>query len=264
MKALATLKSSVAPQIKGTQLEPLARWIWDRFNPPSPKVIANRQKQAYMKQAPVYMEQIMEQVLTKESNCLDIGCHQGAVLSEMLRLAPLGHHCAFEPIPSLAENLERQFPQVELRQMALSNSEGEVEFHHVVSRPGYSGLKRRPYPSSNETVEIIKVQTQKLDNILPTDLQVDFIKVDVEGAQLQVFQGAIQTIKKYKPYILFEHGPLASKSYGTTSDMIYELLVRECGLKLFGLKNWLNNSSPFSQQEFAAIQGSIWDFLATP
>ena len=108
------------------------------------------------------------------------------------------------------------------------------------------------------------MKTQKLDDLLNPDLKIDFIKVDVEGAELLVFKGAIQTLIKHKPYIIFEHGRGAAEYYGTTPDMIYDLLVRECGLKIFCLKDWLNHSKPLSQQEFASIYDhkSIWNFLA--
>lgn len=254
---LAAVKNSVARQIKGTLLEPLARAVWELFNPPS-------SKDAYIKQAPAYISQIISRILTKNSNCIDVGCHKGDILTQMLRFAPLGHHYAFEPIPGLAEKVEQKFPEVELRQVALSSLEGEVEFHHVTSRPSYSGLRLRPLPSSNEMVEVIKVKTQKLDDVLPPGLKIHFIKIDVEGAELEVFKGAIQTLKTHKPYILFEHGPLSSKCYGSTPDRIYELLVYECGLRIFRLRDWLENSGSLSQNEFSSIQGVEWDFLATP
>lgn len=253
------VKTFVKFQVRGTVFEPLARRIWDIVNPPSPDILTSRQDDTYM-------TQIMSRVLTKDSNCIDVGCYEGEFLISMLRLAPLGYHYAFEPIPRLAKRIKQKFPDIDVRQIALSDSENEVCFHSVVGKPAYSGLRERTYPDSSETVEIIKVKTQELDTILAPDLKVNLIKIDVEGAELLVFKGAIQTLKKHKPYILFEHGKGAADHYGTTPDMIYGLLVHECGLKVFCLKDWLTSSNPLSQQEFISIyeHKAIWNFLATP
>lgn len=252
-------KTFVKFQVRGTVFELLARQIWDIVNPPTPDILISRQDDTYM-------TQIMARVLNKDSNCIDIGCHEGEFLISMLDLAPLGYHYAFEPIPGLAKRIKQKFPDIDVRQIALSDSKKEVDFHNVVSKPAYSGLQKRTYPDSSERVEIIKVKTDKLDNVLDPDFKVNLIKVDVEGAELLVFKGAIQTLTTQKPYILFEHGRGAADHYGTTPNMIYDLLVHECGLKIFRLKDWLNSSKPLSQQEFIYIyeHSSIWNFLATP
>lgn len=256
---ITELKTFVKFQVRGTFFEPLTRLIWDIVNPPSSDILISRQDD-------IYMTQIISRVLSKDSNCIDVGCYDGEFISLMLRLAPLGYHHAFEPIPRLAKRIKQKFSGIDIRQIALSDSEKEVDFHSVISKPAYSGLQKRTYPNPTEVVEVIKVKTQKLDDLLTPDFRIHLIKVDVEGSELLVFKGAIRTLKTYKPYIIFEHGRGAADHYGTTPEMIYELLVRECGLKLFRLKDWLDNLTPLSQQEFVSIyeHGSIWNFLATP
>jgi len=93
------------------------------------------------------MNQIMARVLTKDSNCIDIGCHEGGFQCWAL---PLGYHYAFEPIPGLAKRIKQKFPHIDVRQIALSDSDKEVDFHNVVSKPAYSGLQKRTYPDPSE------------------------------------------------------------------------------------------------------------------
>lgn len=101
-----------------------------------------------------------------------MGAHEGSVLREMARLAPQGRHLGFEPIPELREKLELEFGEgsnVEVRGTALSDSAGEVTFHHVVTAPGFSGLRRRDM-SAGEEVRPIPVATARLDDVLPEAL----------------------------------------------------------------------------------------------
>ena len=46
--------------------------------------------------------ELMSRVLSADSNCVDVGCHQGQFLREFLKYAPRGRHFAFEPLPHLA------------------------------------------------------------------------------------------------------------------------------------------------------------------
>ncbi|MDP9071558.1 MAG: FkbM family methyltransferase, partial [Actinomycetota bacterium] len=119
-------------------------------------------------------------VLSSGSNCIDVGCHKGAVLSEMVHLAPEGHHIAYEPLPHLAEKLRRAFPTVDVRNAALSDASGESTFVHVTTRPDYSGLRARPHPGAGRSEEI-RVQMEDLDSHLPPGYVPTLIKIDVEG-----------------------------------------------------------------------------------
>src|SRR3712207_1786692 len=83
--------------------------------------------------------------IPSDGNCIDVGAHRGDVLREIVRVAPNGHHIAFEPLPGFAETLKAQFPTVDVRATALSNSIGDRMFVHVVSSPGYSGFLERRY-----------------------------------------------------------------------------------------------------------------------
>ena len=78
--------------------------------------------------------------LRSTSNFLDVGANQGLFLRGIEEVAPLGHHIAYEPLPSIYARLVQRFPTgIEIRQRALSDTEGQAEFLHVVG-PGLQGF----------------------------------------------------------------------------------------------------------------------------
>src|SRR4029453_2977200 len=101
---------------------------------------------------------VMERVLGRTSNCIDIGPSTGAILEHLVRLAPCGTHFAFEPLPEFHESLVRKFPSVTVYNLALSDTAASTPFQHVITNPAYSGLRRRRYERPDETVKEIVVQ----------------------------------------------------------------------------------------------------------
>jgi FkbM family methyltransferase len=197
--------------------------------------------------------------LAADSNCLDVGSHDGRFLSEMVRIAPIGRHIAYEPLPPFATKLTKDFPSVDVRVLALSNVNGTSDFTFVKNLPAYSGFRIRRYPSK-PTIETITVRTARLDDDLPRDYVPSLIKIDVEGAEQLVIEGAIETLKRHRPMVIFEHGKGASDYYGTSPSDIYRLLCDAAGLRIFDL----DGDGPYSlvQLETVYRRNSHWNFVA--
>lgn len=208
---------------------------------------------------------VMRRWLRADANCVDVGCHQGDILREMIRHAPRGRHFAFEPLPHLAAALTKKFPRVSVHELALNDAAGETSFQFVTSNPGYSGLLRRRYDRPHEEVTEIKVKTARLDDVLPAGLPVALIKIDVEGAELGVLRGAVKTLSAYRPVVIFEHGLGAADCYGTTPEQVHELLAG-CGLRVWLMADWLAGREALTGAEFAAqfYEGKNFYFMAAP
>jgi FkbM family methyltransferase len=175
---------------------------------------------------------LLAEVLEPDSNCVEVGAHEGAILAEMVRLAPRGRHVAFEPLPALARSLAERFPTVDVRNTAVSDAAGEAGFVHVATRPGWSGFRQRPYPG-DERIERITVRTERLDDVVGE--RVALIKIDVEGAELGVLEGARATLARDRPVVVFEHGLGSADHYGTTPRDLWRVLVDGAGLEIGGL-----------------------------
>ena len=196
--------------------------------------------------------------LAETDNCIDVGCHEGGFLADVLRLAPEGTHFAFEPIPHLHTSLVDRFPEVTVLRLALSDAAGNTSFVHVRDLPGYSGLRRRTYPG-RQTIEEIEVTTARLDDVLPPGYAPALIKIDVEGAEELVLRGARETLRKHRPTVLFEHGLGAADHYGTTPEVVHGLLS-DAGLRIFDL----DGNGPYSLEAFSATfyANERWNFVA--
>ena len=198
-------------------------------------------------------KRVISKVCHIDSNCADVGCHKGEILDLFLAASPQGQHFGFEPIPVLYKNLREKYashPNCRFFDIALSNRQGTSSFNYVVSNPSYSGLLKRRYDRPNEEDTQITVITETLDDIWPPDLRLDILKIDVEGGEQMVLEGARETIIRWKPTVIFEHGLGASDIYGSTPAQVFTLL-EDCGLRIFLLENFLGGGAPLSAEGFS-------------
>lgn len=142
---------------------------------------------------------------------IDIGAHIGSVVSSVRTQVPSATIIAVEAIPEKAIRLRSLFPTVQIHQVALGNSEGDVKFYVHTKQTGYSSLSR-PANGAADTIVEITVPMTRLDRLVDSNA-IDAIKIDVEGAELEVLRGSVSTIARNRPIIMFESGPPASGEF---------------------------------------------------
>ncbi len=133
----------------------------------------------------------------------DIGANIGNHSNFFSNLGSKGW--AFEPSKRNFELLKKNVPNFNLYNLALSDIIGTERFVSYEDSCGNSNLvsnfdNKTQSWGKKETYEEVKVDLLDSFNIdSPT-----FIKIDVEGAELKVLYGAIETIKKFRPVICIE------------------------------------------------------------
>lgn len=152
---------------------------------------------------------------------LDIGAYYGLYsLLAATVVGGAGQVIAFEPGPYQRKRLLfhvwlNGLRNLRVESVGLGNIEGEETFFSVPgAAAGYSGL--RP-PESADPVVSIRVQVLTLDAYLREHsvTTVDFIKIDVEGGELDVFKGAENLLRKEnRPVILCELQDIRTKAWG--------------------------------------------------
>jgi len=251
------IRTALKAWLRDKPVEPTVRWAWKRARG-IPIPFDNVRNEIYDRQA----FDLIDRVLRSDSNCIDVGCHRGDYLRRMLATAPSGHHFAFEPIPDLAAALRRDFPTVEVHEVALSDRAGTAEFFYFPSKPALSGLALREARTGGAG-EHLQVRTARLDELVSAATPIRLLKIDVEGAEDPVLDGARHLMLLDRPFVVLEHGK-DSAAFGWPSDRLYELLCDEYGLKLALLAGWLHARRPLSKAEFLRALNHHWHFVAYP
>jgi FkbM family methyltransferase len=139
----------------------------------------------------------------------DIGANVGFVTLVAARLVgPSGRVVAFEPVPenveSIRENLAlNDVDWVELRETAVGREAGSARM--IVSDiSAFSRLETTSVPDAER--ERIDVSITSIDELVSSgSVPVpDLVKIDVEGAELEVIEGMRRTIAEHHPVILCE------------------------------------------------------------
>lgn len=210
--------------------------------------------------------EIMRRVLRPTSVAVDVGSFQGGMLRHMLRFAPHAQHFAIEPIPELADALRSRFPTCHVVHAALGEELGRATFRQVIRNPALSGLKRRVDLAEDQPIREFEVPVETLDHILLADTHIDFVKIDVEGAELGVLRGGLKTLRRSRPIIVFEHGLGGADSYGSSPAGLFDIVTLELDLKISLLGAWLNHDPPLERLEFIRQfeQSVNYYFVAAP
>jgi FkbM family methyltransferase len=171
---------------------------------------------------------------------LDIGANDGLYTTLASKcIGPHGTVWAFEPssreLSRLERNLELNHLTARVFPLALADSNGPAELK--VAPYGHEGLNtlgsfvHEIDPGGGE-----KVQLARLDDILEQNplAHLDFIKLDVEGAELRALKGAVRALQRYRPVLLFEVSDAALREQGgSAADLTAFLQAQNYDLYMF-------------------------------
>jgi FkbM family methyltransferase len=168
--------------------------------------------------------QLITQHLSEDAVFFDIGANIGYFTVAV--------GCSFnnikiiccEPGPSTFQftrlNVQRNrlTDKVELIQAAIADKAGETYMS--------SSLGNLNYMQKHKSENAVKVPCLTVDQIVSEQSlsRVDFIKCDVEGAELLMLKGAQETIKRFKPFLLLEIENRWTTRFGYEPKAIFEIL----------------------------------------
>ena len=139
---------------------------------------------------------------------IDCGCNYGFYSFYTASLSKQNFVIAVEASITTAKDFEKnlnlnKFNNIILKKLAISNIDNMTVPFNESENDWESSLTHNEFDKK----KIIKIKTQKIDTILKNKKIDDyflFIKLDIEGNELQAIEGAKNTIKKFNPIIIIE------------------------------------------------------------
>jgi FkbM family methyltransferase len=166
--------------------------------------------------------------------CFDVGANVGAITLALAKITGSeGKIYAFEPGPPnlrrLRDNLNLN-PQlskrVEMITAGVGSASGELYWAEEKDNPGNALLGK----TGTHQIKIITLDDFVRERAIS---RLDFLKIDVEGMELDVMQGAIETLRLFHPMLYFETLPrYTDTGEGATFADMHEFLVKELGYTL--------------------------------
>lgn len=159
---------------------------------------------------------------------IDLGAHIGLFTTHMARcVGASGRIIAFEPASSTRDvlihtvALNRLEDVVTVRSEAVTQSQGTVEFHETGDRGSNANSIVRTARTEHSSV----VPTTTLGAVMAEVGQpVALVKIDIEGAELEVLESTVDTLIAERPRITVEVHPVELAESGRDAQEVFDVL----------------------------------------
>ncbi|MES2877237.1 MAG: FkbM family methyltransferase [Pseudomonadota bacterium] len=189
-------------------------------------------------------KEIIMKLISHCKNVVDVGANIGWYTLNFGKLENIEKIYSFEPIPYTFAYLKKhvefnKISKAEIFNIGLSNEIGQKNFFWTTEETGSSSMANI---RERNNIEIVKCEINTLDNFLSDkNIVIDFLKIDVEGAELFVLEGAATCIEEHKPIIFSELLRKWSAKFNYHPNDVINLL-KKAGYSVYiasqgGLKN---------------------------
>ena len=182
-------------------------WYFPDFETHFPKMLKKSVDKGLPPEYQIAVRRRSIELCSKRGTALDIGANVGLWSRDLVD--NFAKVVAFEPVAVFRECLEKNVSGANffISPLALGDHDTQATMIITEGNSGHSQLD----PATLGTGD---VQVVKLDNLNMED--VDYIKIDCEGYEYRVLQGAEQTVKRCRPIMVIEQKPhdAYSKDYG--------------------------------------------------
>jgi FkbM family methyltransferase len=214
---------------------------------------------------------VIQKCIHSNQVVFDVGANIGAWSQAVLKQCPTAKLHLFEPaLPTYQQLLKNcayrmQLGNLSLNNIALSNQEGLQTFCFYPDKPSWSTFYRRSEIEATQQLspaQLIPVLQTTLDRYCQRHSihRIHFLKIDVEGSEFDVLQGAVSLLKQGKiDYLQFEYGG-TYKNAQITLKQIFEFLNR-CRYLIFKIHpnrleyipEFFPSSENFAYSNFLAV-----------
>jgi FkbM family methyltransferase len=205
---------------------------------------------------------VVSSVVRPGDVCLDVGANMGWYTTLLHELAgPRGEVHAFEPVPGIFRTLKRNVAlldrtsNVHLRNVALGDKPGEVTMHLFAGLPdGHASMS----DMDRDDYETVDVPLITLDSYLDEQRvgRVDFVKTDIEGAELMFLRGAERLFAQDVPPVwMIEMALGTTKGFGYRPDDLVRFMQARADYDFYAvddLTGQLHPTDGFAPEDIGA------------
>lgn len=205
---------------------------------------------------------VLKAFATNNFIVFDVGANEGEYSGLVLNHSPQAIVYAFEPINRCFNKLIQRYPNLHSYNIAVADFDGEVTFRHYVGKDeeACSSFFIRPTLHSiheDITVPVLSLDTFCRDNNID---YIDFLKIDTEGCEYKVLQGAKSLLSDQAIAVLqFEYGGTYSDA-GITLKEVFDYLsrlnysvFRICPDCLIHITTWRDSLENYQYSNYCAI-----------
>jgi len=170
-------------------------------------------------------------ILGKHITIIDIGSNIGSVTLPLAKIFSKSKVISIEPTFYAFSKLKKNInlnpilkKRIKLENVFVSNQNKIVNKVHSSWNLSNDSKKHKVhFGTLKKTSKIIK----KLDKVCSDVKKVNFIKIDVDGHELDVLKSGKKTIKKHKPFIYFEFAPYLYKEFHYTPEILINFIKKD-------------------------------------
>ena len=217
------LRKWVKPLLPARRRLPFEWWLRSKYERPEPELVH------------------LDRLAVRRGVAIDAGANMGLYALRMAALFKKVY--AFEINAEISRDLKNcGFSNVEVVDVGLSNRAGPRTLYtpvtgHGLPLHGWASLEPGNFPGTNQHLET-PAMVRPLDEFGISDCAL--IKIDVEGHELQLLEGAVKTLERGRPVVLIEIRDHHRRQAGQFFDA---LGYRETNLQeLIGLPGSPDNS----------------------
>ncbi len=169
--------------------------------------------------------EVIEEFLQEGDTCIDVGANFGLhTLFSASCVGKSGKVFAFEPVPANLEllNYHMKVNHFDARTKVIANAVSNDPAQEIAFSIPEDGLTVTA--SLNAENGGVRVANCRLDDFDFGDSRIRFMKIDVEGAELEVLRGATLLIAEQKPTVLLEVHPIDLRNFGASEEDVIHIV----------------------------------------
>ena len=194
----------------------------------------------------------------------DIGANKGSFVFWLSRWCRGGRVVAFEPQPQFAERLaavcrDLELDNVTVEAKAVYSRSGAMDLFVPSGHSPGASLTHKAVEAENFTT--LSVPVVALDDYFGEGDRVRLLKIDVEGAELEVFKGAERILRQHAPRAMVFQGPhttlrwVGNEAHVTGRQSGHARVTLEARL-------FLEHEIPWEEIAFRTVRETLKHFFA--